>query len=199
MAISTQFDSNFPTLMLARLVALARKGHVGAQFCNTQVTAEIKNKGETITFNTPDDITVADTDDDTSMTYVESDTTGENLTITLDKTAAVRINDRSVIASESGMTLVNTFADRMIYALNDTVDVLVMGSYTQMTTNNYETGTNLEMGCQSHSRRNLDVLRVGQQGYGRSEFARCGPVHRPPESRHSGHSDPARGSGHESG
>jgi hypothetical protein len=131
-----------PELVLANMVLRARKNLVAALFCNTTVGIELKEKGSKIKINTLGDVTSADTNEATPMTYGDVDSAGEDLEITLDKTVSVKLKDKEKqqIAA-SGQQLEAAVAARMVYQLNNDVDALVMGKYGDCDLNSYESGS----------------------------------------------------------
>jgi hypothetical protein len=135
-------DSFKPELFWQNLVLAARKMLPGLEFCNTQITQGLREKGDQLNINTLGDPSASNTDESTPMTYSNLDTTNTALTLTLDKTVAVRLNDKNKLQVEaSAVTLEAAIAGRMVYTLADEVDQLIMGKYTEATVDNYETGT----------------------------------------------------------
>lgn len=136
------YDSFKPTLLVASLVLAARKNLVAAQFCNTNVALGLKKMGDQVDINTLSDPTANNTNESVAMTYEELDTTATSLTITLDKTVSVKLKDTEKKQVQSGaVALEQAIGNRMMYVLADEVDQLVMGKYTEITTDNYETGS----------------------------------------------------------
>ncbi len=135
--------SNFkPSLVLANLVVNFRKNLPGLAFCNTSITTGLKSKGTQLDINTLNDASANDVDEGTAMTYNELDTTNNSLTITLDKEVPVKIRDNDKVQIESsGQSLEAAIAGTMTYALADELDQLVFGKYTEITTDNFETGS----------------------------------------------------------
>lgn len=131
-----------PVLMLAQLVLAARKNLPLMQVCNLQIGLGLKEKGTKITINTLGDPTANDTDESTAMTYEELDTTSGDLEITLDKTVSVKLKDNTKKQIEAGgQTVEQAIGNRMVYVLEDELDQLIAGKYTEATVDNYETGT----------------------------------------------------------
>lgn len=135
--------SNFkPSLVLANLVVNFRKNLPGLAFCNTSITTGLKAKGTQLDINTLNDASANDVDEGTAMTYNELDTTNNSLTITLDKEVPVKIRDNDKVQIESsGQSLEAAIAGTMTYALADELDQLIFGKYTEITTDNFETGS----------------------------------------------------------
>lgn len=134
-------ESFVPTLVLANMIVRARKSLVGAQFCNTSVTIDLKEKGNKLTINTMGTVVSANTDESVPMTYGDVSSTGDDLEITMDKTVSLKIKDKekSQIAL-SGESLEAAYAARIIYTLNDDIDALVFSQHADAT-DFYETGT----------------------------------------------------------
>ena len=136
------YDSFKPTLLVAALVLAARKNLVASAFCNTNVAIGLKQKGDTVNINTLSDPTANNTSESVAMTYEELDTTATSLTLTIDKTVSVKLKDTERRQVERGsVALESAIGNRMIYVLADEVDQLVMGKYTDITTDNFETGS----------------------------------------------------------
>ena len=131
-----------PVLMLGQMILQAAKTLIGAEFCNTDIGIGLKTKGTKITMNTMGSVTSADTSETVPMTYDDAETDGADLEITIDKTVAVRLSDNDLLQIEAGaMQMETAYGNRMIYTLNDDVDQLIMGKYSDITTENYESGT----------------------------------------------------------
>lgn len=134
-------ESFKPVLMLAEIILLARKNLVGTGFCNTRITTGLLEKGKTLTVNTISHVSSTDTDESTAMTFSDVTSTGTDVTITLDKTVAIKLKDRDKQEVEvNGMTLESAFASEILYTLADDIDTLIAGIHTELT-DNYETGT----------------------------------------------------------
>ncbi len=130
-----------PELMHARLVLAARQSLAAEGFTNTQIGATLKEKGTKVAINTLGAITAVDTDEDNPMTYQNADTTAQDLTIEMDKTIAVKLRDADLVQIEaSGEEFNAAVANRMVYELNNHLDKLILGKYSQATAL-YETGT----------------------------------------------------------
>jgi hypothetical protein len=130
-----------PKLILAQMVLRARKNLVAAGFCNTTVTVELKEKGNQLTINTLGEVTSQDTSETEAMTYGDVNSTGTDLTITVDKTVSLKIKDKEKAQiAASGMALEAAYAARMIYVLNDDIDQLVFGKHGDCA-DFYETGS----------------------------------------------------------
>lgn len=135
------FASFKPVLMLAQLVLRARKELVAAQFCNLNIGVGLETKGTKLTINTMGAVSVVDTPS-TPMTYAETGSASADLEITMDKTVAVKLDDSDKAQVEAGgATLEQAYGARMIYELQDYVDALVLGKYTECTVENYESGS----------------------------------------------------------
>jgi len=131
-----------PVLMLGQMILQAAKTLIGAEFCNTDIGIGLKTKGTKITMNTMGSVTSADTSETVPMTYDDAETDGADLEITIDKTVAVRLSDNDLLQIEAGaMQMETAYGNRMIYTLNDDVDQLIMGKYSDITTENYESST----------------------------------------------------------
>ena len=136
------FENFKATLMLARMVLLARKNLVGSEFCDLGLGIGLTQKGKQVTINTEGEVVSFDTDEANPMSYSDNDTTANTLTITLDKTIAVKLLDRDMHEIESGrQTLESALAGRMMYTLNDDVDQLVMDQYLNAGSDSFETGS----------------------------------------------------------
>jgi len=135
-------DSFKPQLMLANMILRARKQFMASRVCNMSVALDLVERGTKLTINTMGEVTSADTDDAVPMTYGDVSTAGEDLEITMDKTVSIKIMDKAKKQiAMSGVALEDAYASRIVYVLNDDVDQLVMGKYTECTVDNYETGT----------------------------------------------------------
>ena len=135
-------DTFKPALMVAQLVLAARKNLVWSQIANMAITMGLKEKGTSVTINTLGEPSVVNTDESSAMTYEQVDTSGTTLTISTDKTVAVRLNDKTKKQIEAGgMAIEQALGNRMFYVLQDSLDQLIAGTYTQATVDNYETGT----------------------------------------------------------
>lgn len=136
------FENFKATLMLARMILLARKDLTGAEFCELGIGAGLTQKGKKVTINTQGDVSAVDTDEDNPMNYGDVDTTAMDLEITVDKTVAIKLHDRDMHEVEVGrMAVESAYAQRMIYKLNDIVDILVYSQYANAGSDNYETGS----------------------------------------------------------
>lgn len=135
-------DSFIPSLVLANAVVRARKSLVAAQFCNTNVTVDLLDKGDQLDINTLGDVTSADSNEAAPMTYGDIATTAGSLIITMDKTVSIKIKDKEKRQiAMAGMALEDAFAARIIYKLSDDVDQLVMSKYTECAVDNFESGS----------------------------------------------------------
>jgi len=136
------FENFKSTLMLAKMILLARKNLVGSEFCNLGLGVGLTQKGKQVTINTEGDVSSANTDEANPMTYSDVDTTASTLTITLDKTISVKLHDRDMHEIECGrQSLEGALASRMMYVLNGDVDVLVMEQYANAGSDSFETGS----------------------------------------------------------
>lgn len=136
------FENFKATLMLARMILLARKDLIGSGFCNLGLGIGLQTKGKKVTINTEGDVTVVDTDESSPMTYGDADTTAQDLEITVDKTVAIKLHDRDMHEVEAGrMSIEAAYSGRMIYKLNDVVDTLVHEQYANAGSDSFETGS----------------------------------------------------------
>lgn len=137
------FENFKATLMLARMVLLARKDLVGSGFCNLTIGVGLVKKGKKLTINTEGTVTVTDTDESNPMTYEDVDTTAQDLEITVDKTVAIKLHDRDMHEVEAGkMAVEAAYASRMVYQLQDEgIDQLVFAQYANAGADNFETGS----------------------------------------------------------
>jgi len=136
------FENLKSTLMLARMLTLARKALIGSQFCDLSLGAGLVTKGKKVTINTEGAISSADTDEANPMSYADTDTTADDLEITLDKTLAIKLSDRDMREVEAGkQTVESAYANQMMYRLNDDVDVLVHGLYATAGSDSFESGS----------------------------------------------------------
>lgn len=137
------FENFKATLMLARMILLARKNLVGSGFCNTSIAVGLVKKGKKLTINTEGDVSVVDTDESSPMTFSDVDTDSDDLEISIDKTVAIKLHDRDMHEVEAGRQSVEAaYASRMIYKLEDEgVDQLVFSQYANAGADNYETGS----------------------------------------------------------
>jgi len=136
------FENFKSTLMLARMLLLARKDLVGSEFCDLGIGVGLAEKGKQVTINTEGDVTVVDTSETVPMTFGDVDTTPKSLVIEIDKTVAIKLHDRDMHEVEAGrQSIESAFASRMVYSLSDEVDKLIFGKYVDAGADSFETGS----------------------------------------------------------
>jgi len=136
------FENFKSTLMLARMLLLARKDLVGSEFCDLGIGVGLAQKGKQVSINTEGDVSVAETSETVPMTFGDVDSSVKHLTIEIDKTVAIKLHDRDMQEVEAGRQSVEAaFASRIMYALNDEVDKLIFGKYVDAGADSFETGS----------------------------------------------------------
>ena len=121
--------SNFiPQLWSARLLANLDKALVIGGVANTNWEGEIRNVGDRVKIQRPNNLTVADYPASADITYEAPTSTTRQLIIDQDRYFAFTVDDLDAV--QANIDLVDQFTRRAAYSMADDFDTFLAGLYT---------------------------------------------------------------------
>jgi hypothetical protein len=121
-------DNFIPELWSARLLANLDKALVIASVCNTSWEGEVRNVGDTVRIQRPNNLTVAAYPASADITYEAPTSTTRSLVINQDRYFAFTVDDLDAVQANVG--LVDQFTRRAAYSMADDFDTFLAGLYT---------------------------------------------------------------------